>query len=502
MPKVFPCFSPDQRELAAELAAFLERGAGLEVLLEEGEMTPGEDLVSKVEQGLSADAVLALVSPESVPGRWVLERWQSVFWRQAAEVGTAVAIVLCRDARFPDLLRRKNFFDLRDNRLGGFRRLKRWLMALWPLPERTPFSPARQPWFTGREAELESLCAALADAPGMAVISHPALGAGKTALALEFTRRHQEDFEALIWLTCGARSPAALAGDFAAQLGLRLDRDLENNLTELRRVAARHRCLLILDDATADAAGLLAPRGRTSTLITTRQEGLDTALGALSCPLAAHPPRQLDDVIAGLGSAGQRLLSAMCACAPSGFHLDMAVAVSEMGKTEALEAADRLLRNGLLAPLDQNGPRFLVPSMARRHVTEDRAFRHSQAAAGHFDAQLSKGVDLTAYWPDVQHALAWALEHHWPLACQLARRGVSWSRAQERLAEAFEVLQDWLRAAAARADRRVLDECAWEQTWILEHWGRTQEARRLESERLRNYADQMVFDFAADRVQS
>src|ERR1017187_8670107 len=116
MPKVFPCYSTPDRELVHELAAFLERGAGVEVLL----------------------------SPEAVPPRWVLERWKSVFWEQAAEVGTALATLLCRDVKFPDLLRRKNFFDLRHNRLTAFRAIKRWLMSLSPLPQKAPFAPARQ----------------------------------------------------------------------------------------------------------------------------------------------------------------------------------------------------------------------------------------------------------------------------------------------------------------------------------------------------------------------
>jgi hypothetical protein len=145
MLKVFPCYSTPDREIVREFAAFLERGAGVEVLLEEGEMPSGGDLIAKVEEGLSADVVLVLLSPEAVPPRWILERWKSVFWEQAAEVGTALATLLCRDAKFPDLLRRKNFFDLRQNRLAAFRAVKRWLMSLSPLPREAPFAPARQP---------------------------------------------------------------------------------------------------------------------------------------------------------------------------------------------------------------------------------------------------------------------------------------------------------------------------------------------------------------------
>ena len=181
MLKVFPCYSTPDREIVHSLAAFLERGAGVEILLEEGEMPPGGDLIAKAEEGLSADVVLVLLSPEAVPPRWVLERWKSVFWEQAAEVGTAFATLLCRDAKFPDLLRRKNFFDLRQNRLAAFRAIKRWLMGLSPLPREASFVPARQPSFQGRDAELETLCALLADTPGMAVLE-AAAGAGKTRI--------------------------------------------------------------------------------------------------------------------------------------------------------------------------------------------------------------------------------------------------------------------------------------------------------------------------------
>jgi hypothetical protein len=510
MLKVFPCYSTPDRELVHELAAFLERGAGVEVLSEEGEMQPSQDLIAKVEEGLSADVVLVLLSPEAVPARWVLERWKPVFWEQAAAVGTALATLLCRDAKFPDLLRRKNFFDLRQNRLAAFRAIKRWLMSLSPLPRKAPFSPARQPTFQGRDAELETLCTLLADTPGMAVLESAA-AAGKTALALEFARRHGEDFDAVFWLTCGSRSAAALAGDLAAQLGVRLDRDLESNMNELRRLCARHRCLLILDDAVAATAALLAPRGRTSVLMTTRTGDLAAALSAAVVPLEgssfshslSDDPDRLADTIRKLDGEAQRLLSAMCACAPSGFPLDMAVRTADAEPEEAREIVAGLMSQNVLAPLDENGPRFLVPAMVRERVAlrgdgERWARYRALAVADLFGAQTgaqNPGADLTAHWPDLQHAFAWALQTDWPLASKLARRGLTWAKAQDRLAEAFEILQDWSHAAGRHADRRVLEDCAWEQIWILEHWGRTTEARELDSTRRAQYADQLSFSF-------
>jgi hypothetical protein len=502
MPKVFPCYSTCDRELARALAAFLERGTGVEVLLEEGEMQPGADLIAKVEEGLSADVVLVLLSPDSVPPRWILERWKSVFWQQAAGMGTALATLLCRDAKFPDLLRRKNFFDFRQNQLAQFRAVKRWLMSLSPLPQKAPFAPARQPSFTGRDAELETLCTMLADTPGMAVLE-AGPGAGKTALAVEFARRHQEDFDAVFWLTCGPRSAAASAGDLAAQLGVRLDRDLESNLNELRRLCARHRCLLVLDDAIASTAAVLAPRGRTSVLITTRRNDLAAALATTAVPLDGSFPRdpaQLAETIRTLDGAAQRLLSAMCACAATGFPLDMAALTADAEPQEARDLAALFVSKDVLAPLDENGPRCIVPAMVRDRAAlrgdKDRwARHHARAAADLFGAQTADGPDLTPYWPDLQHAFAWAVAADWPLACKLARRCVAWAKTQDRLAEAFETLQDWSRAAARCADRRVLEDCAWEQIWILEHWGRNHEASEIQRTCREEYADQMSLHF-------
>jgi hypothetical protein len=112
------------------------------------------------------------------------------------------------------------------------------------------------------------------------------------------------------------------------------------------------------------------------------------------------------------------------------------------------------------------------------------------AAAECFETGIRESGELTALWPDLQCALA----------CTLARRGVAWARARERLAEAFEILQDWSRAAQQRAGRRVLEDCAWEQMWILEHWGRSAEARLLDAVRRREYAGQLSFNFVHSLV--
>lgn len=502
MTKVFPCYSTADRQIAHELAEFLERGVGADVLLEEGEIPACGDLIAKVEEALAANVVLVLLSPDSVPNRWILERWKSAFWEQAAEFGTSLATVLCRDSKFPDLLRRKHFFDLRQNRLAGFRNVKRWIMALTPPAQKPPFVPAAQPSFSGRAAEIEDLATVLADAPGIAVLVGPPCS-GKTALALEFARRHQQDFDAILWLACGSRTLPALAGDLAVQLGVRLDRDLESNLNELRRLCAQHRCLLVLDDADAATAALLAQRGRTSVLITTRHPDLAAALSAGEHPLDGQfpkDPEQVAETIRKLDGAEQRLLAAMCACAPNGFSLDLAVRTADAELEEARDIVAWFVSKDLLAPLDDNGPRFMVPALvhdrnALRGDAERWARHHALAVSELFGAPTPDGSDLNAAWPDFHHAFRRALSADWPTASKLARRGLIWAKSQDRLAEAFEILQHWSRVATERGDRRVLEDCAWEQIWILEHWGHDVAARELDEVRRESFADQMSLSF-------
>ena len=111
VPKVFPCYSPPDRKLVHELAALRAwrwRGSSAGGRRDAARRGPHRQGA----EGLSSDVVLVLLSPSAVPARWILDRWQSVFWTHAAEVGTPVAALLCETCKFPDLLRRKIFFDL------------------------------------------------------------------------------------------------------------------------------------------------------------------------------------------------------------------------------------------------------------------------------------------------------------------------------------------------------------------------------------------------------
>ncbi len=214
--------------------------------------------------------------------------------------------------------------------------------------------------------------------------------------------------------------------------------------------------------------------------------------------LSPRDPAALAQAIRDLDAPARRLLSAICACAPGGAPLEMAARTTDRTPAEAQRMASQLSSQRLLIPLDENGPRFLVPCEVREHADlRSDAIRwsreHALVVADWFGSETD--LDLTPCWPDLQHAFEWALTTDWPLASRLARRAVSWAKAQDRLAEAFEILQDWRHNAEQRADRRVLEECAWEQIWILEHWGRPADARELAVLSRERYANQLCLEF-------
>ena len=114
------------QDLARQLAEFLEFGCDLTCYVEDGLIGEGQDLISMAEEGLSADVLVLLLSPNSSPARWVRERWEPVLFDQARRGDVEVVTVLLQECSFPPLLRRRNFIDGTTNRLTARRLLKRW----------------------------------------------------------------------------------------------------------------------------------------------------------------------------------------------------------------------------------------------------------------------------------------------------------------------------------------------------------------------------------------
>lgn len=345
---VFPCYAAADRELARSLAEFLERGADVRVFLDEGEMRPGEDLAGKARDARMADIAIVLFSRESMPSRWPRAQWEDPLVNEPAAEGVRIAFLRCDDCVPPKVLVPQ--FSAKQ-----FRELKRWVRGQQFLPSR----PA---------ADLEVLGIAVADRPGMEF-------ADSAALAASFPHEFRHDFDGVFTLVCGRRSLAALAGDLASQIGLRLEGPIAENLARLREFCEARRFLIVLEEV------------------------------------------------------------------PELIPQDLVFA----GRCSTLAAADS------------------------RDAAPDE-IREIQAVV----------ADPATSYVEV---------------CAAARRGRRLLREAGRIAELHELMQQWHSAAADEEDRNTLDESAREQVWILETWGRADEAQSLDYDRAARFDDQMPLPF-------
>ena len=352
-PTLFPVYASADRKLAERLAKFLEQGADVRVFLEEGELRTGEDLLSKARDARTADIVVVLFSRQSIAlsPSWARVHWEGPLIEEPKAEGVRIAFLRCDECVPPKVLEPQ--FTTRQ-----FRQLKRWLRAGQALP------PASM------NPDVEILGIALADRPGYETTD-------SADTAREFAEAFRDDFDAVFFLDCADRTPAALAGDLAAQLGLRLEGPLEQNLDRIRDFCSPRRLLLVLEDPrTADAMELVL-EGRCSTLVS-------------NCPAK--------------------------------------------------------------------------PGTAPNPIREiQAAFR-----------------DPRTPWPDL---------------CAHARQGRRLLRDAGRIAELYELMQQWHSTAETHDDRTVLDESARELVWILEGWGMAEEAHRLDYRRATEFDDQMMLSF-------
>ncbi len=94
-----------------------------------------------------------------------------------------------------------------------------------------------------------------------------------------------------------------------------------------------------------------------------------------------------------------------------------------------------------------------------------------------------------------QLARAFDAVEDWTEACRLARQARRVAHDRFRLAECFEIMTQWRAMAEERGDRPVVDEASRELVWILDGWGRTEEARQLEQTRAMEFDQQLPLFF-------
>src|SRR5262249_14503095 len=171
--------------------------------------------------------------------RWPRAQWEAPLVTEPAEDGVRIAFVRCDDCVPPKVL--APMFEAR-----RLREIKRWVRgARYTAPPAAEFA-----------VDAEVLALDIADRPGVETVEDPALTA-------EFARAFAPDFDAVIRVW---RAPtlAAAAGDLAAQLGLRLEGELPENVERLRAFCSERRLLIVLED---EERPELVFEGRCSTLI-------------------------------------------------------------------------------------------------------------------------------------------------------------------------------------------------------------------------------------------
>jgi tetratricopeptide (TPR) repeat protein len=429
MISVFLSHSSKDKPFVRELADELGRDGQIKVWLDERDIAPGQNIAARIGEGLDADFILLILSPDSVESSWVKEEWTDAFWDQTNNRKTKLLGVLYRECTIPRLIRNKKYFDLRTNHPEGFRAIRTFLVTEKPVqPERINYLPLRPPLFIGRQQELTDLRERLRT-PGALVHVTGIAGKGKTTLALEFAHRYQHDFDAVYWLPCQSGSLASISAELARQFGLKIEGDLDKVVGELKAWCAARRCLLILDNVDDEPPGELVPGGAASVLVTTRlsnlrflrfrnpvplplftdeqcfelfrsqiggdevarhevecrllferlghlpvaiaisaaliREDVRYTIAGLARNLPADVTSLLREAIAALDPSPRKLLSAMAACASEGFYLDLAAEIASLDEGTALDALQQLFGRSLVEELDRNVRRYRLHALVR-----------------------------------------------------------------------------------------------------------------------------------------
>ncbi len=279
------CHAAADAETALRLADFLETNLPLRVAREEGRITGDLDLIDTVEIALSAEAVLVLMSPQSVPAKWDRARWEPIFVKERAAVGCQLGFVLLEACRFPELFRRMPFFELADGLLATARLLKQWLLD----PE-TPMTKSGSV-----DLVTEGLRAELADQPGMVFDLPSADSAG-------FIGAYARDFRAVHAIDGSERTAAGLFGQIGRVLGLALPGTVDESRDQLLEFCRAHRDLFVFRHVDPADRPLVSFGGRSSTIFVASESREAPTVDEV-CEAFFSAGRDLDRCADLLGSA-------------------------------------------------------------------------------------------------------------------------------------------------------------------------------------------------------
>jgi hypothetical protein len=246
MAKAAICFSNHDAAFAAELSKYLELHTSVGPELAECE-NPG-DFLDVIEQCLVFQIVVVVLSSKSVPVLWPLADWERVLVECVRESGSQVAYFKCESCPFPQVLRRRAFFD-------SFLTLRQWTIHIQN-PDRNPPRFAQ-----GEEDQML-----------MPLLNQPGLISDVTRSGAEwFIANYWRLFEGVYRVESGGWTRAGVLGEVSQAMGVRLAGTVDQNLARLKLYAAEERALYVFENLPEEFSELAELGGRSSVMVLAKE---------------------------------------------------------------------------------------------------------------------------------------------------------------------------------------------------------------------------------------
>jgi len=242
MAKAAICFSTHDAAFAADLAQYLAFHTSLQT-----ELAVSKDPASfldTIEQCLTSEIVIVLLSPSSVPHPWPRPDWERVLIQCVRESAAHVAFLNHQDCPFPPILKRRAFFTTPIE-------LRQWAIHTLNPDRRAPAL------LTGEhDASLQPL------------IDHPGLITNvKPGAANSFVSNYWRLFQNVYRVECGSATRFCVLGELACAMNLRLPGTADQNWEALQTHARHERALYVFNDLPEEFSELAGLGGKSSIII-------------------------------------------------------------------------------------------------------------------------------------------------------------------------------------------------------------------------------------------